>query len=399
MSQKSSSSPHDYDVYETCRPEEAAADEQGQVYGVPTVRAPDEVYGDPTLPTTPRLPVAQAGGDSTLVKSGPPAQLPYEPAASNPDTPAAPGVPYYDYYSPHPLPPGAYYEPYANAYPSPPPPPPDPTLSAANPYDPYGPTVRSEYPPLPEMPARPARPLRLFHDKRAGKLLLAALMALLLIGASVLFVSVRYSSQLSSSAAQQTAIAAIYPFSNRLVLKDPLAGTSEAAYGWDNNGQSCYFANSAYHDAYNQPGYYKPCTAANTNFSNFTFQAQMVIKQGDQNVGGGLIFRADASAYKFYRLFITSRGYYQLRVYIDRLGSHSRLLRDGVAPPFHTGLGQTNKIAVSVNNDQLAFYVNKQLVSNVSDDTFSRGQIGFNVDNPSSQNAEVIFTNARVWQL
>ncbi|HEX7737385.1 MAG TPA: hypothetical protein VF458_21235 [Ktedonobacteraceae bacterium] len=396
MSQKSSSSPHDYDVYGTRPSEEPAADERGQVYGEPTVRASDEVGGDPTLPTTPRLPIAQADGDSTLVKSGPPAQLPHEPVASNPDTPAAPGVPYY---SPYPLPSGSYYEPYANAY-APPPPPPDPTLRAANPYDAYSPTLRSEYPPLPEMPARPARPRRLFHNKRTGKLLLAALLALLLIGASVLFVGVRYSNQMSStSAAQQTAIAATYPFSNRLILKDPLVGNNEAAYGWDNNGQSCYFANSAYHDAYNQPGYYKPCTAANTSFNNFTFQAQMMIKQGDQNVGGGLIFRADTSAYKFYRLFITSRGYYQLRVYVDRLGSHSRLLRDGVAPPFHTGLGQTNKIAVSVNNDQLAFYVNKQLVSSASDDTFSRGQIGFNVDNPSSQNAEVIFTNARVWQL
>lgn len=262
--------------------------------------------------------------------------------------------------------------------------------------------MRSEYPPLPEAPTKPASRLlsHPFRQKGPGRLLLAALLALMVMGASALFLGVRFNHQATlNNAVQQTAVASTYPFSNRLILKDPLIGTDEATYGWDNNGQSCFFGNSAYHDAYKQPGYYKPCIAADTNFSNFTFQAQMEIKQGDENVGGGLIFRADTSAYKFYRLFITTRGYYQLRVYVDRLGRDSRLLRDGVAPPFHAGLGQTNKIAISVYNDELSFYVNKQLVSRASDDTFSHGQIGFNLDNPTSQNAEVIFTNARVWLL
>ncbi len=74
-------------------------------------------------------------------------------------------------------------------------------------------------------------------------------------------------------------------------LNDALSGRD--GNNWDvisNSGEgSCSFKDNAYHASAQQPDYFYACFAATPNFSNFAYQVQMTILQGDY---GGIIFRA-----------------------------------------------------------------------------------------------------------
>src|SRR5207247_10145500 len=63
----------------------------------------------------------------------------------------------------------------------------------------------------------------------------------------------------------------------------------------------CIFTGGMYHVKELDSGYFQPCFAQSSNFSNFTLQVQMTIFSGEY---GGLIFRADSQNSKFYLLQI-----------------------------------------------------------------------------------------------
>lgn len=200
-------------------------------------------------------------------------------------------------------------------------------------------------------------------------------------------------------AAQATTIAKTYPFSNKQVLADPLVDTSKG-YGWDNDGKFCFFSGSAYHVADDQANTYSTCAAIQTDFTNFTFEAAMVIKGGGDGTQGGLIFRADENNNKFYRLAIDTTGSYFVLVSVDSTGTggNARQLKQGTASSFNTGFGATNILSIVARGDNYSFYVNQQLVGTFTDSTYAHGQIGFDVGYGTSK-PDVVFTNAKVWQL
>jgi hypothetical protein len=198
--------------------------------------------------------------------------------------------------------------------------------------------------------------------------------------------------------AHQTAVASTYPFSANQVFNDPLTDNSKG-YAWDNDNQFCYFSGSTYHVYDDQVKTYQACVASKTNFSDFTYEVQMVIKKGDPVVGGGLIFRSDSANNKFYRLYIDTTGNYGILVSVDKTGTNTRTLKSGAAASFTNGIGATNTIAVVAKGDQISLYVNRELVTTVTDSTYSKGQIGFDTDLYTSQTGEVVFNNAKVWAL
>lgn len=81
-------------------------------------------------------------------------------------------------------------------------------------------------------------------------------------------------------------------------LNDPLNAQTNSQ--WDDstgtNG-SCGFTGDSYASSVPDVNFFQPCYAENTNFSNFAFQIDMTIKQGDE---GGIIFRADSTNDMFY---------------------------------------------------------------------------------------------------
>src|SRR5258708_20163294 len=72
-----------------------------------------------------------------------------------------------------------------------------------------------------------------------------------------------------------------------------------------------------------QKGFFQPCFAQGPSFSNFAFQVQMTILQGDE---GGVIFRADPVHSKFYLFRISQSGSYDLFVYLHNQGRHAKHL-------------------------------------------------------------------------
>ncbi len=200
--------------------------------------------------------------------------------------------------------------------------------------------------------------------------------------------------------ATAVAVTTTYPFSNKLVLNDPLTANSNG-FKWDegtsSTGGGCTFSGQSYHVSQTKSGYFNYCIASNTNFSNFTYEVEMMVAQGD---AGGLIFRANTSGQSpaFYYFRINQDGTYYLFLYVDSTATNARTLAHGTATGFNTGLNQTNLISVVAKGSTLGLDVNKQQITSVTDSTFTSGQIGLAAEYINGS-TEVVYTNAKVWQL
>lgn len=76
----------------------------------------------------------------------------------------------------------------------------------------------------------------------------------------------------------------------------------------------------------------------------------------------------------------------------------NRMLACGSASAIHTGLNTINLIALVARGSKFDLYVNEQLFSSVIDNSYTQGQIGL-VAKETTSPTEVMFTNARVWEL
>ena len=130
-------------------------------------------------------------------------------------------------------------------------------------------------------------------------------------------------------------------------------------------------------------------------FSNFAYQVDMTITQGDE---GGILFRADPTNSKFYLFRISQSGAYDLFLYIDNQGTHAKNLLSNSTTLFKRGLNQTNTIAVVARGGAIYFFINGQYLDNVNNSTFASGKIGVFAES-NTNSTDVAFSNAHVWQL
>lgn len=186
----------------------------------------------------------------------------------------------------------------------------------------------------------------------------------------------------------------------RLVLNDILNGASNIdnwEVGTNTNGAGCIFRAGAYHVTQPKEGFFHGCIAQATNFSNFVYQVQMTIAQ----IGsGGILFRTHIAMSKTYYFSVGADGSYALRVYVDPNTEHARKLTpdNSTASAIHTGLNQTNTIAVVANGPVLDLYVNLQHIATFRNSALNSGQIGVFAENDGLP-AEVVFSNAKVWTI
>ncbi len=145
-------------------------------------------------------------------------------------------------------------------------------------------------------------------------------------------------------------------------LNDPL--TAPSSNKWDqlsasNSTQSgsCAYTGGAYHSSMPTKGFFQPCYAQAPSFSNFAYQVQMTIKQGDE---GGILFRADPANSKFFLFRISQSGAYDLFLYIDNQGTHAKSLLSNSTSLFKQGLNQPNTVTVVARGGSLYFYINGQ---------------------------------------
>ena len=117
----------------------------------------------------------------------------------------------------------------------------------------------------------------------------------------------------------------------------------------------------------------------------------MTIISGD---AGGITFRVTGS--NFYLFAIAPDGSY----HFDSVNGISlpTVVRQGTNPAIHTGLNQSNLIAVVAIGNSISLYVNNNFLVKVTDSTYSSGQIGV-AASENSNATDVIFSNARVWKM
>ncbi len=295
-------------------------------------------------------------------------------------------------------------------------------------------TAESAVATIPTLSSNSSFPVPQRGLSRANMILLMAL-ALLVIGGSIGFVSLYVATNkqlgtINASAtalaqananttttalaqvnatvpAQSTAYATAPPAGNPythtgvLALDDPLHDNSKG-YGWDTstnqNNATCAFVNGGYQSSQPADSNFHACFAFAPDFSNFVYEVQMTIVSGQ---AGGIVFRANPANSTFYYFRVGQDGSYDLWTYVDKYIDHAHHLTSGTSgssTAIHTGYNQSNLVAVVAQGSSLALYVNQQLVTSVSDNSYSHGQIGIVAYNQGSL-AQVVYSNARVWRL
>lgn len=255
--------------------------------------------------------------------------------------------------------------------------------------------------PIPNVTAPPSQPgakrfkevaQRFRHLPRGKAALIIGLVLLVLLGGYGFFYF-KYDNLLQRNSLLNAGIANPY-FSGigTLALNDPLSGNSNG-YFWgelSNSAGGCGFSEGAYHVGGSQiSGFF--CTASATNFSNFAYQVQMTITQGDT---GGIVFRVDETKGTYYLFRIGSDGSYALDIYNNN--NYVNTLKSGPSSTINIGLNQSILVAVVANGSNIDLYVNNTNIDNVSDGTYSQGEIGVTAvsfGNPT----EAVFSNAKVW--
>lgn len=187
--------------------------------------------------------------------------------------------------------------------------------------------------------------------------------------------------------------------SGKPALNDTLS--RQNGNNWDvvsNSGEgSCSFKNNAYRAAVQRADYLYTCFATAPSFTNFAYQVQMTIVQGDY---GGILFRANGANSRYYYFRVSKDGAYDLSVSHDTNFTHDQLLKSGIASSIiTTGLNQPNLVAVLAHGSNLYLYVNQKFLAQVHDNTYQSGQIGVFGGDFASPSADVAFTNMKVWKI
>lgn len=387
--------------------------------------------------------------------NGGPNYNPYGPNLSNPNYPPAPGTAYggsqppsgpnsYGQYAPPPPSgpgdntPHSSYGPYGTPYAPPPPgmtPMPPTTDPVSGPYGPYDQTVLSQQNSSPSYPSYappsnpgfgvpPAMPPNPMPRKSNSKNVLIAVIALVVVVGGILGVvlynnhqtAVQHANGTATAQAQVTGtaqayaratanvqatatyISTHYPFSTNLVLNDPLNDNSHVSqYGWDVD-PSCAFSDGTYHVYEKTANRVHLCVANTPTFTNFTFETQMAIKAGGSNAEGGVIFRADTTNDKFYILYLDTRGNYDLDIEVNNVGDNNRTLKQGTVAGYAAGFFQVHTIGIVANGSQISLYIDQKQIAQVTDTTYTSGQIGF-ISSYGTSPSDVVYNNAKVWQI
>lgn len=194
-----------------------------------------------------------------------------------------------------------------------------------------------------------------------------------------------------------------------LALYDPLSQENNWSNGSGNTG-SCQFSNNAYYIRVQQADSFFYCQNTET-FSNFAFEVQMTIIQGNC---GGMLFRADSTSGHSYYFQVCQDGSYRLIRYMDNTGKNTvdiipsknltcssnstEQVTASSSPYMNCSTGQANTIAILANGGSIILYVNGQQIDNVQDDSYASGNLAL-FANEISDTTQVEFSNAKVWTL
>ena len=172
---------------------------------------------------------------------------------------------------------------------------------------------------------------------------------------------------------------------------------SDIESGWkgtfnSNDGYIGYF-DGTYRFLISNPGrmYW---SGPDLEFSDVRVEVDAFKKSGPVNDDYGLVCRAKDEA-NFYFFVISSDGYYGIGKTVG--GAQSLLDSKGMPPSESIRQGAAvNHLRVDCVGEQLAFYVNGDLLDTVQDDSFASGSVGLVVGTFDEPGNEIIFDNFSV---
>jgi serine/threonine protein kinase len=250
-------------------------------------------------------------------------------------------------------------------------------------------------PPVSNMAAtRPASQTqsRGFSRKRGAVLIVLA--AMVIIAGFITFHS--FPSDLFTSTT--TSSSTLPPASSfqRLAVNDSLNNVTN---GWDqgsNSTSTCTFSKGGYRVVLSYLRF-TYCLDRSIHFSKFAYQIQLTLLNGDS---AGMAFLANGTnseAGSGYYFIIGSDSSYEFGIIES---GTLQLLTNGTSSAIQTGSNQTNLLEVTANDGNIYLYINSQLISHVSDSTYTSGQIGVVAYNTTSgDTTEAVFNNAKVWTM
>ncbi len=258
-------------------------------------------------------------------------------------------------------------------------------------------TLQDGKPFEPRLPAVINRPQRFSMIRKGLLVVLAILMMVVTVELFFLARSNRGGVNAAYSAATSTVVAMtdLYTHTGKLELDDPLNDNSQGdswQEGTNTSGAACQFSGGAYHAIQLHTGYFHPCFAQSTDFSNFVYEVQLTFFAGDY---GGIVFCADKANVKYYYFSIGRDRHFYFSRYVDGNPAHAQVLLQGQAPFIHNDL---NLLAVVVQNGAIDLYVNRQKIGSYDDSNYTHGQIGVFAGNVGNS-ANIVFSNVKVWKL
>jgi uncharacterized protein (UPF0333 family) len=196
--------------------------------------------------------------------------------------------------------------------------------------------------------------------------------------------------------ATATAVVSQYPFSNKLVLDDPLTDNSKGS-GWEegtfaNGSQVCQFKGGAYHVGESRSGgYINLCMAQNPSFRDYTYEVQVNIIKGN---AGGVVFDYYPFDPAYFSFVVTTTGAYYLT---HRVKGNTTILSTGSSTAIKQGLNQPNVIGVVARENSIELYANGHLLNHFQNTKsgWVIGLVAVALENPT----EVAFSNVKVWEL
>jgi hypothetical protein len=195
-----------------------------------------------------------------------------------------------------------------------------------------------------------------------------------------------------ASATAATALTNPYPpGGGTLAINDPLTDNSQGN-NWYDNGTACTFTGGAYQVAISQSGFVQDCLTQAKHFSDFAYQVQMTITQGD---AGGVVFRADDANNNYYYFRIDLSGNYELDNF-DSSGGHK--INGGTSSAIKTQLNQPNIIGIVAQGNTIDAYVNMQHIATFHDSKLVQGRVGVAAEDVNNTTT-VSFGNLKVWIL
>jgi hypothetical protein len=133
-------------------------------------------------------------------------------------------------------------------------------------------------------------------------------------------------------------------------------------------------------------------TLAEPIFDDFILEVDATQLAGPTEGSYGVLFRMSSPG-QFYRFDLTSNGLY----IVERRngdGTWARLVEDWVpSPAIRQGLNATNRLRVSAVGPSLSFYINDQLVQQLTDQTYLSGQLALDAGTFGQPSLQVAFDN------